>query len=100
MRDNLDLYIWQAYRQVSLGCRKSYSEASQDAILKILLEIFDVDICIRTLNSRLRKMEDDGVIVRTRVNGLGKYSRVKINQERMAEKYKSLIEGLTDASVS
>jgi len=76
LNQSLDLCIRQAYHYLGQRRRGKYSEASQDAILKILDSIYEIKICRRTLNYHLRALEDNEEIKRIRRHKKGEYGRI------------------------
>jgi len=76
---SLDLCIRQAYHYLCQRRPGQYSEASQDAIIKILDTIYHVKISRRTLNYHLCYLEDNDEIKRIRRHKKGPYGRIQFH---------------------
>ena len=62
--DNIDLAIVNVYLSKQAYFKKKYSYLSQESILATLKSYHNIDICLRTLAYRLRKLEDLKIIHR------------------------------------
>jgi len=79
MHSSLSLNLRQVYYFLSTKKRGSYSEASQVAVLKLLSQIYGVQICRRTLNYHLSDLEAAGEIKRIRRHKKGPSGRIQFH---------------------
>ena len=68
--------IIQSFFYICKQTRTGYVRISQERILEILSTYYKTDICRRTLNYHLRRLEDDSFIRRVRRHRRGDHNQV------------------------
>ncbi len=74
--DTISQSIVQSFYYICNQTRNGYVRISQERILEILSTYYKTDICRRTLNYHLRRLEDDSFIRRVRRHRRGDHNQV------------------------
>lgn len=99
--DSQKVAIINTYFAVAQKFEKAYCYPSQVHTLRLLAKYHRIKISLRTLNRRLRELEDDGFLRRTRRHREGKGRKILFNTtltHLMARSFDWVAKGLERAS--